>query len=184
MRASIRVTKGALAGAILLFGSSASLAAPTVQAWTDVGPTSTVEVSMGGADPNILLVRRAEADPLRSADGGRTWTPFTVQGTRPDRFVASAIDSSRFYALRARFIDGRAGTRTEPGTLHRSNDGGRTWELVQARFEGGGGPLGNLRPGASPNVLYASRMAPGSCFVNCFYDGVEAFRSLDGGATW
>lgn len=158
----------------------------TISPWMEVGLPAATVIAAGASNPDVLLALRSDADPARSTDGGVSWAPFTVQGTRPDRLVASPVDPSLFYALTGNVLAHGFG---DSPALYRSTDAGATWQLVRTRLEAGvgtyGSPwLGSLKLGAEPGLVYATRMEPSFCSLSCSFEGAEAFRSTDGGATW
>lgn len=67
--------------------------------WSDLGVTSASGVAVGGTDPAVILALRLANDPVRSLDGGRTFTPFTVMGSRPQVLITTPMNPSVFYAL-------------------------------------------------------------------------------------
>jgi photosystem II stability/assembly factor-like uncharacterized protein len=177
MRRILVVSLGAW---LTVFAASAA----ELSAWTATGDSTFAGLVSGGTDGSILIARRTGADPVRSVDGGRTWTPFTVLGVRPDRFIASPTDSRVFYALAGGIaVDYFNGGN--PSNLYRTTDGGATWEVIAAPFvTAGGAPMGDVIVGASPDLLYGARMVIGGCFVGCAYTGAELFVSSDGGRSW
>ncbi|MEO5695448.1 MAG: hypothetical protein ABIQ72_20090 [Usitatibacter sp.] len=184
MRARITIIKALLVSAIAALASVHAQAVATNAAWDGIGQPEAVEVVMGGQRPIVLLARRNDADPVRSFDGGLHWTEFTVGGQRPARFMASPVDENLFYALvfpSGRLIEQGFG---ETPALHRTLDGGATWQMMRAQLEVGGKWLGNLRVSAEPDVLYATRMIPALCSAGCIYEGSGAVRSVDAGRTW
>jgi photosystem II stability/assembly factor-like uncharacterized protein len=154
-------------------------------AWAPLSDTAILSVASAGRDAGVLIARRVGLDPVRSTDGGRTWTAFTVRGTRPDRFVGSPTDALSFYAM-AGGITVDFGPSIAPASLYRTRDGGLSWELVAATLTtAAGSPLGDVVVGAHPELLYAGRVVGTSCFGgNCLYTGHELFSSSDGGRSW
>ncbi|MDB5733363.1 MAG: hypothetical protein JWQ03_3258 [Variovorax sp.] len=97
----------------------------------DAGANWNVQQNFSGCDvlevkDSLLLVAGADSVLYRSADRGLTWQPFIVPQTfRVDGI--QALNRDTVYAL------GRT-----PGTgatqLHRSADGGRTWQVINNTF--------------------------------------------------
>ncbi len=137
----------------------------------------------GGRDAAVILAVRDGLDPVRSLDGGATWMPFTVQGTRPDRLVASPTDSKVFYALRGGAATGVA-FNTSKSALYRTDDAGASWYLIHALLAPGVA-LGDLTVGAHPDLLYATRVDATVCSIGCSYaPGFDAYASFDAGRSW
>ncbi|MDA1049061.1 MAG: sialidase family protein [Planctomycetota bacterium] len=120
---------------------------------------------------------------FRSQDGGRTWSPpekLDLLGREP--YLTVLEDGTVFITghLLAQDVRNEWGYTT--GFLHRSADGGRTWQSTRAESE-------QIKPNASNhttrNVL---QLADGSLVVGVDYDGgggpYFVWRSTDGGTTW
>jgi photosystem II stability/assembly factor-like uncharacterized protein len=153
--------------------------------WVDPGIGKATGVAMS-PDSSVIIVQREGQDPVRTWDRGQTWTAFTVQGTRPDRFFASPADPKVLYAAQGGG-DHPNGLLSYTGPrLYRTRDRGETWELmtsVAAAADGQG--LGEFVAGAHPDLVYAKRMEAGLCFTGlCTYSGGVPYRSTDGGHTW
>ena len=163
----------------------AALASAEFPAWAPLSDPAILAVASAGRDGGVLIARRLGLDPVRSTDGGRTWTAFTVQGTRPDRFIGSPTDALTFYAM-AGGITVDYGPSSTPASLYRTRDGGLAWELVAtALTTPAGSPLGDIVVGAHPDLLYGGRLVGTGCFGgNCLYTGQELFSSSDGGRSW
>lgn len=149
--------------------------------WSDPILGGVRDVVFGGTDASVILAVRGGLDPIRSRDGGETWTPFTVQGTRPDRIVASPTDSNVFYALKD---TPGSGTSLAKSALYRTDNGGESWYLIHGQLA----PdvvLGDIVVGANPDLLYATRVDASICSILCIYTpGFEAHVSFDAGRTW
>lgn len=105
-------------------------------------------------DPEVIVGGGAET-PLRSTDGGRTWSPLDGPPTPLDGATVSALAwSSELYAGSA------------DGSISASSDAGSTWET---RGNPGGGVEALL---ASGDTVFAAAQ------------GVGILRSEDGGRTW
>lgn len=134
--------------------------------------------SVLSADPAgaAAVALRDGQDPLRTSDGGRSWTPFTVGGLRPSEVHIAPTAPRVWYAVAG---DG----------LHRSGDGGVTWELRSREFPSPPQTADGLyypRVGAEPELLYAKRAKPCDLNWGCFgpLNGGPAVTSTDGGRTW
>ena len=114
-------------------------------------------VGIGTLNPALVALRTGMA-PLRSFDGGVTWTPFTVQGEFPQTVVGSSADSRTWYA------------RVPNANVYVTRNGGDTWQMVEAfRF--------GVAVGADPSVIYG--------FMPTEQPGPQKLRvSRDGGATY
>ncbi|GDY10072.1 hypothetical protein LBMAG52_35580 [Planctomycetia bacterium] len=120
---------------------------------------------------------------FRSPDGGRTWTgpqPLGLLGREP--YLTVLKNGTVFITghLLAQDVRNEWGYTT--GFLHRSTDGGRTWQSTRVESE-------HVKPNASNhttrNVL---EMSDGSLLLGVDYDGgggpYFVWRSTDGGQTW
>ncbi|MBM3801402.1 MAG: exo-alpha-sialidase [Acidimicrobiia bacterium] len=120
---------------------------------------------------------------FRSRDGGRTWSgpeKLDLPGREP--YLTVARNGTVFMTghLLARDVRNRWGYTT--GFLHRSTDGGKSWESIRIESEG-------IKPNASNhstrNVL---ELADGTLLLGVDYDRGGGpylmWRSKDGGKTW
>ena len=120
---------------------------------------------------------------FRSPDGGRTWTgpqPLDLLGREP--YLTVLKNGTVFITghLLAQDVRNEWGYTT--GFLHRSTDGGRTWQSTRVESE-------QIKPKASNhttrNVL---ELSDGSLLLGVDYDGgggpYFVWRSTDGGQTW
>ncbi len=120
---------------------------------------------------------------FRSNDGGRTWTdgqPLKLLGREP--YLTVLKDGTVFMTghLLNKDVQSQWGYTT--GFLHRSTDGGKTWQSTRVESEG-------IKPNASNhtsrNVL---ELADGSLLLGVDYGGGGGpyfmWRSTDGGKTW
>lgn len=120
---------------------------------------------------------------FRSPDGGRTWTapqPLDLLGREPYLTVLKNGTVFMTGHLLAQDVRNEWGYTT--GFLHRSTDGGRTWQSTRVESE-------SIKPNAnnhtSRNVL---ELSDGSLLLGVDYDGgggpYFVWRSTDGGQTW
>jgi len=160
----------------------ASAETPFWPKWTTTGLPGSNAIAQSSASPDVILALRMNADPVRSLDGGATFSTFTVLGIQPQAIISTSA-SNVFYATSAQpqfFV-------TAPPDLYRSDDSGATWGKVASMSIGAGTSwIGNIVAGESPDVLYGTRMEEDTCFSVglCTYAGAEPFRSIDGGKTW
>lgn len=163
-----------LAGvAVLLF--PAWVAAAPLSRWTSTPMDGATALAISGGDSPALVVLRGAADPIRSFDGGATWTPFRVANQVPSILKASPTDARTWYA------DGG-------GLPYRTRDGGTTWTALGKVSDA----APNLYPritdvtvGAVPDLVYARR------YHADLFDAVTGGNAVagvivsrDGGATW
>lgn len=120
---------------------------------------------------------------FRSPDGGRTWTgPQRLDLLGREPYLTVLKNGTIFITghLLAQDVRNEWGYTT--GFLHRSTDGGRTWQSTRIESE-------QIKPKASNhttrNVL---ELADGSLLLGVDYDGgggpYFVWRSTDGGKTW
>ena len=159
--------------AVLALGLAAQ-AAPLTR-WTSQPLEGATKVVSGGPGASTLVVLRTGMDPLRSVDGGRTWTSFNVNGARPADVSIAPTDGRTWYAITV-----ADAAELTPKVVFQTRDGGNTWEersRVSTRYA--------IAPqvGPDPNHLYLASFdipsgspAPGSF--------ARVLASADGGRTW
>jgi photosystem II stability/assembly factor-like uncharacterized protein len=157
-----------LAGLVVLCLGAPALAGP-LSRWTVSPPEGVIGLAVAGRTDSVLLAQKYDTSLVRSADGGKTWTPFSVPfrpwgSGFPSVAVGSPHDSRTWYLLGS---DGK-------GRL--THDGGETWADVPIPI-----PTALVSFGATPQLLYAAG-ADTSGFGG--YNGVSAQVSTDGGVTW
>jgi hypothetical protein len=118
---------------------------------------------------------------FRSGDGGRTWRgPENLPLLGREPYLTVLPDGTVFETGHLLAADIRNHWGYTCGFLHRSTDGGHTWQSLRFPSEG-------IRPGAtnysSRNVL---RRADGTLLLGVDYEGGPHFmwRSTDGGRSW
>ena len=120
---------------------------------------------------------------FRSADGGRTWSePAALDLLGREPYLTVLKDGTVFMTGHLLAADVRNEWGYTTGFVHRSTDGGRTWESTRIESE-------EIKPGASNhstrNVL---ELADGTLLLGVDYDGgggpYFVWRSTDGGRTW
>jgi len=120
---------------------------------------------------------------FRSSDGGRTWTKpaeLPVLGREP--YLTVLKDGTIFITVHLLADDVRNPFGYTHGYLHRSSDGGRSWQSTRIESEG-------IKPKAanhsSRNVL---ELPDGTLLLGVDYDGgggpYFVWRSTDRGKTW
>lgn len=97
---------------------------------------------------------------LQSTDGGASWRNLGKLGTARLRIVVDPSDPQRLYLSAA----------DKPGKILRSQDGGKTWQVVLEGIE----PDGRLTVDSSGVVIYPNPAGIGN----------GLFRSFDSGKTW
>ena len=120
---------------------------------------------------------------FRSRDGGRTWShPEKLELLGREPYLTVLKDGTVFITGHLLPQDVRNKYGYTHGYLHRSNDGGRSWQSTRIESEG-------IRPGkgnhTSRNV---AQLADGTLLLGVDYDGgggpYFVWRSTDGGKSW
>jgi len=120
---------------------------------------------------------------FRSQDGGRTWSlPEKLDLLGREPYLTVLKNGTLFITGHLLANDVRNEWGYTAGFLHRSTDGGRTWQSTRVESE-------QIKPKAgnhtTRNVL---EMADGSLLLGVDYDGgggpYFVWRSIDGGQTW
>lgn len=120
---------------------------------------------------------------FRSQDGGKTWSkPQELDLLGREPYLTVLKDGTIFITGHLLANDVRNKHGYTHGYLHRSTDGGKTWESIRIESEG-------IKPKASNhttrNVL---QLADGTLLLGVDYDGGEGpylmWRSKDRGKTW
>lgn len=160
--------------------------------WTRMGLESSehvTEILIHPGDSNVIWV--AAQGPLwseggqrgifKSSDGGATWkqTLGDEAWTGAASLVMDPREPDRLYAAtwqRHRTVAAYMGGGPESG-LHRSLDGGETWEQLEAGLpEGSMGKIGLAISPQQPDVVYAA--------IELDRRSGGIYRSSDRGATW
>jgi photosystem II stability/assembly factor-like uncharacterized protein len=147
--------------------------------------TGAVEVALDPGNPQIVYAalwsarqapwengafRGAESGLYKSTDGGTTWAPLTkglpgaAQGLSRIGFAIAPSRPQRLYA--------QVDSKQDAGT-YRSDDGGQSWEKVNAetRVSGRGDDFAEIRVHPKdPDTVFAAN--------------TSTYRSTDGGRTW
>ena len=130
-------------------------------------------VAMARSDDQVVVVRSSHAGLLRTADGGKTWSPANGNLVGDDL----AVRSLAIHPLDPLTML-RAGGRGAGGRLWKTTDGGKTWTklALDGDFDGTG-------PSAlCGEVIAFDLRTPTTIYVGCESKGF--FKSTDGGATW
>jgi photosystem II stability/assembly factor-like uncharacterized protein len=127
-------------------------------------------ISVGGPGNSTVTLVRQHSTALRSFDGAATWEPFPL----PDDAFEVSIAPTAARTWYAFFRD---------GSLHRSMDGGDTW---QQRSPSLAPPVsaGFLSVAADPDVLYRSAVEYHLCDFICTAKSSKLQVSKDGGLSW
>ncbi len=146
--------------------------------WTDITPTNAWPKE--GQKPNITLVAAGdtllamERGMVRSTDAGDTWMSPQAPGTSPLMGVTSGIMLAVALNEHVFYVEGWDG-------LHRSTDGGKSWDKVNITSDIGRGRIDNqiVYKGQNMNpTLYAR-------FEGTFMRvGGEIVKSNDNGKSW
>jgi hypothetical protein len=124
----------------------------------------------------VSATNEANAELMRSGDGGRTWD--VVKVTRP---VQSVLSDGTFLTMHSPSIRGEPGL-TEDGRvqLYCSGDTGQTWESL-----GGPGPFpGPPQCGPVTQLSNGTLIWPIGVAMSGTNHVTYAFRSTDGGRNW
>lgn len=120
---------------------------------------------------------------FRSRDGGRSWSgPGQPDLLGREPYLTALPDGTLFLTGHLLAQDERNEWGVTCGFVHRSTDGGETWQSLRIPSEG-------VQPGASNhtsrNVL---RLADGTLLLGVDYDGgkgpYQVWKSTDQGASW
>ncbi len=158
--------------------------------WQHVGLGDTRQIGcidVHPNDPNVVLVAalghvfgpNAERGVFRSTDGGENWKKVLFVSDKAgavdlciDPFNPRVIFAATWQVHRAPWTLSSGG---EGSGLHRSTDGGETWQLLTNGLPGGiKGKIGVSASAARRDLVYAIVEA----------DDGGVFRSTDGGDSW
>ena len=131
--------------------------------------TMPLRVAVSATDPNLLVVVVSKALPLRTTDGGASWSAVSGLPNGPEGpwywrqpLVADAVDGNTFYYYSS-------------GKLYRSTDGGASFSVVNS----------SLPNQDDWNNYYAVKTFPGvrgEVWINLKQSGL--FHSTDSGKTF
>lgn len=130
-------------------------------------------LNAGGPNGATVVLLRRGMGPLRSFDGGVTWTPFSMPGDPFEVHIAPTA-ARTWYAFLGSVGD---------GGLYRTTDGGDTWEKRSGPLPS---PLSaqSLAISANPDVLYRSAVELHTCDMICSAKNTTLQVSSDGGLSW
>ena len=104
---------------LLLTGCAAPPTSPTAGDWEPMKTGSTASLrGLAVVDDDTVWASGNDGTVLRTTDGGRTWTHYTVPGDAPELRDVHALDARTAYVLAV----------TEPARILRTTDGGETWD--------------------------------------------------------
>jgi hypothetical protein len=120
---------------------------------------------------------------FRSQDGGRTWSkPEKLDLLGREPYLTVLKDGTLFMTGHLLANDVRNQHGYIHGYLHRSTDGGKTWQSTRIESEGIKAKAANH---STRNVL---QLSDGTLLLGVDYDGGDGpylmWRSMDGGKTW
>ena len=148
---------------VVLLMSAVTCTIPAqAQTWRQVGPPGGTVISLA-ADPNNiskLYLGTADGHVFSSSDEGGHWQLLSRIGTGQDDVVTHIIGDRRDASTWALYSGG--------GGVYRSDDGGRTWNII----------------GLAHETVRALAQSPldGKVFLAGSLSGV--YRSNDNGASW
>lgn len=150
--------------------AAAALPVDPFSRWTPNHVDGAERLEAGGPGGATVVLLRRDMSPLRSFDGGATWTPFTLPGTTYEVSIAPSAPRTWYV-----FING--------GSLYRTVDGGDTWEQRSLPVTA---PLsaGSLSISVDPDVLYRSIVEMQACDFICMPKSSQLQVSMDGGLSW
>ena len=139
--------------------------------WTDITPTNAwpvmghnPDVELAAVGKTLLVVGRSDGGVARSTDNGDTWTREENTGISVASYAVGrieALDENTFY------------TKGNSG-IHRSVDGGKSWE----RFNPG---TGSYVPNLIALSANSGQNTPPTLYAAT---GREVVKSIDNGKTW
>ncbi len=150
--------------------------------WTDITPTNAWPKD--GQKPKLTLVAAGETllameqGMVRSTDAGDTWMPPQAPGTSPMMGVTSNIMRAVALNERVFYVSGWDG-------LHRSTDGGKSWDIVNITSDMALGRIDNLITHKGSNKGQSMLPALYARFEGTYMRvGGEIVKSTDKGKSW
>ena len=174
-------TTAILLAASLAASSLAALAQP-LPSWERIDNTAAEAITSAGTSGWVQVATSRTRLAVRSIDAGKTWSTLRIGSESPNFVVGHPVQDEVLYAAMAYVPpETRYGSMT---FLYQSRDGGLTWRGGEPLLDGARVKIGEVRPGAHADLLYASRMVETICMVGCTQVPVEAIVSIDGGIRW
>ena len=126
---------------------------------------------------------------LVTSDGGETWSPRALPGAVQGRSIVSFIDPLTGWAVewstKPATKNGVTGTALASPQLYRTEDGGKTWNLVPTNLFVGPANSGiEIVLFVDGNTGFASRVNQGATSGGTWNYGFDLLRTADGGRTW
>ncbi len=136
-------------------------------------------VAVDARDPDRVYVATFDDGMYATSDGGDSWRP-SWDGIDDRRVMSVAVSPSHVVNGVSVVYAG-----TEPSNLYRSEDGGKTWQLLSSLRRLPSEPSWSFPP--RPSTHHVRTIALNAADPDALAVGIElggVMRSFDGGATW
>ncbi len=150
------------------------------------------DIAIAPSDTNIIWAGTGEEDSrnsisagggiYKSTDGGITWEFMGLKQTQViGRIIVHPIDPDIVFVAAL----GHIWNSNKERGLYKTNDGGKTWDLVKFVSDKAGFVDIAIHP-TNPDILFASswERVRGPYFLNSGGPGSALWRTTDGGETW